>query len=48
MSLQGPVLIVGSPATDGLIQALANAGAFPVIETGWRDAPSTTSNHAQS
>jgi hypothetical protein len=38
MSLQGPVLIVGSPATDGLIQALANAGAFPVIETGWRDA----------
>jgi len=38
MSLQGPILIVGGQPGDGLMQAFTNAGAFPVIEAGWRDA----------
>lgn len=38
MSLQGPILIVGGKPGDGLMQAFANEGAFPVIETSWRDA----------
>jgi GGDEF domain-containing protein len=38
MSLQGPILIVADKPATGLVQALAGAGAFPVIETTWRDA----------
>jgi GGDEF domain-containing protein len=39
MSLQGPMIVVAeSPATD-LIAALSAAGAFPIIETKWADAP---------
>jgi hypothetical protein len=38
MSLQGPILVVGGQPGDGLTQTLIHAGAFPVIETGWRDA----------
>src|SRR4029078_6501292 len=38
MSRQGPILIVADKTATGLVQALAGAGAFPVIETTWRDA----------
>ena len=39
MSLQGPMIVVADgPATD-LVDALAAAGAFPIVETKWADAP---------
>src|SRR5665811_2264910 len=39
MSLQGPMIVVAdSPATD-LVDALVAAGAFPIVETTWADAP---------
>jgi hypothetical protein len=38
MSLQGPVLIVTEKPAGPLAQALADAGAFPVIETAWIEA----------
>ena len=39
MSLQGPIIVVAeNPATD-LTQALSAAGAFPIVETKWSDAP---------
>ena len=38
MSLQGPFLVIAdSPAPD-VVEALRDAGAFPIIETGWADA----------
>src|SRR6202790_3857731 len=40
MALQGPFAVVAdSPAPD-VIEALRAAGAFPIIETTWADAPS--------
>lgn len=39
MSLQGPLIVVAEhPATD-LVEALGTAGAFPLVETKWADAP---------
>src|SRR6185437_15482585 len=39
MSLQGPmVLVAEGPATE-LVAALVAAGAFPIVETKWADAP---------
>jgi len=39
MSLQGPMIVVAdNPAAD-LVDALSAAGAFPIIETKWADAP---------
>jgi hypothetical protein len=39
MSLQGPMIVVADrPATE-LVAALGAAGAFPIIETKWTDAP---------
>lgn len=38
MSLQGPILIVGGRSGDGLVQAFAGQGAFPVIEASWAEA----------
>ena len=39
MSLQGPIIVVAErPATD-LTQALSAAGAFPIVEANWADAP---------
>jgi hypothetical protein len=39
MSLQGPIIVVAeNPATD-LTDALSAAGAFPVVEANWADAP---------
>jgi hypothetical protein len=39
MSLQGPLIVVAeTPATE-LTQALSAAGAFPIVEATWADAP---------
>jgi hypothetical protein len=39
MSLQGPLIVVAEqPATD-LVEALSAAGAFPIVEAKWADAP---------
>jgi GGDEF domain-containing protein len=39
MSLQGPMIVVAeNPAAD-LVQALGAAGAFPIVEAKWADAP---------
>lgn len=35
MSLQGPILIVANTPAGDLVQALTDAGAFPVIEASW-------------
>ncbi len=37
MSLQGPIVVVSSHKETELIAELGAAGAFPVIETSWRD-----------
>ncbi|HWF94874.1 MAG TPA: GGDEF domain-containing protein [Xanthobacteraceae bacterium] len=40
MSLLGPVVVVAEhPATD-MVEALSNAGAFPIVEACWADARS--------
>ena len=40
MSLLGPVVVVAEhPATD-TVEALSNAGAFPIVEANWADARS--------
>ena len=39
MPLQGPLIVVAEhPAVD-LVEALGASGAFPIVETGWVDAP---------
>src|SRR5208283_2428504 len=39
MALQGPFAVIAdSPAPD-VVEALRGAGAYPVVETGWSDAP---------
>jgi GGDEF domain-containing protein len=39
MSLQGPLVVVAEAPAPDLVEALAAAGAFPVVETRWSDAP---------
>ncbi len=39
MSLQGPMIVVAESAATDLVAALGAAGAFPIIETTWADAP---------
>jgi hypothetical protein len=39
MSLQGPLIVVAEKPVAELVQALSRAGAFPIIETTWTDAP---------
>ena len=39
MSLQGPVIVVAESPATGLVEALGDAGAFPIVETRWVDAP---------
>jgi GGDEF domain-containing protein len=40
MSLQGPMVIVADNPAPDLVEALGAAGAFPVVESRWTDAPS--------
>ena len=39
MSLQGPIIVVAEKPAAGLVGALSAAGAFPIVETNWADAP---------
>ncbi|MCW5693172.1 MAG: GGDEF domain-containing protein [Pseudolabrys sp.] len=39
MSLQGPLLVVADAPATSLVDALGAAGAFPIVETNWADAP---------
>src|SRR3569833_1997109 len=39
MSLQGPLLVVADAPATQLVEALGAAGAFPIVETNWPDAP---------
>ena len=39
MSLQGPIVVVAEKPAVGLVQAFTAAGAFPVVEARWSEAP---------
>ncbi len=39
MSLQGPLIVVAERPATALVEALAAAGAFPIVEAKWADAP---------
>jgi hypothetical protein len=39
MSLQGPIVVVADGPAADVTDALSAAGAFPIIETTWSDAP---------
>jgi hypothetical protein len=39
MSLQGPLIVVAEHPAAELVQALSTAGAFPIVESKWADAP---------
>jgi hypothetical protein len=39
MSLQGPLIVVAEHPATSLVEALGAAGAFPIVEAKWTDAP---------
>ena len=39
MSLQGPMIVVAEHPASDLVEALGAAGAFPIVEAKWTDAP---------
>ena len=39
MSLQCPLIVVAESPATALVAALAGAGAFPIVEANWADAP---------
>jgi hypothetical protein len=39
MPLQGPILVVAERPAADLVEALSAAGAFPIVEAAWADAP---------
>jgi GGDEF domain-containing protein len=39
MSLQGPIIVVAEQPAADLVEALSAAGAFPIVEAKWTDAP---------
>src|SRR5882757_5008256 len=39
MSLHGPMILVAENSATDLVEALGAAGAFPIIESKWADAP---------
>jgi GGDEF domain-containing protein len=39
MSLQGPIIVVAETSASDLTEALGAAGAFPIIEATWTEAP---------
>jgi hypothetical protein len=41
MSLQGPIVVVAEHPASDLVAALSAAGAFPIIESNWTDAPAS-------
>ena len=39
MALQGPFAVIADTPAPDVVEALRKAGAYPVVETGWSDAP---------
>ncbi len=39
MALLGPMVVVAENSAADLVDALGKAGAFPIVETRWADAP---------
>ncbi|MGB6663237.1 MAG: GGDEF domain-containing protein [Xanthobacteraceae bacterium] len=39
MALQGPFAVIADSSAPDVVEALRKAGAYPVVETGWCDAP---------
>jgi len=39
MSLQGPLVVVAEVPAPDVVEALSAAGAFPIVEANWADAP---------
>jgi GGDEF domain-containing protein len=39
MSLQGPLVVVADSPSGEVVEALSAAGAFPIVEATWADAP---------
>jgi hypothetical protein len=39
MSMQGPLIVVAEQPATELVEALSTAGAFPIVESKWADAP---------
>ena len=39
MPLQGPLIVVAEQPAAELVEALSTAGAFPIVESKWADAP---------
>ena len=39
MALLGPMVVVAEDSAADLLDMLGKAGAFPIVETGWADAP---------
>ena len=39
MSKQGPLIVVAEQPATELVEALSTAGAFPIVESKWADAP---------
>ncbi|MCK9919315.1 hypothetical protein MXD81_60310 [Microbacteriaceae bacterium K1510] len=39
MSLQGPLVVVAEVPAPDVVEALGAAGAFPIVEANWADAP---------
>jgi hypothetical protein len=39
MSMQGPLIVVAEQPATELVEALSTAGAFPMVESKWADAP---------
>ena len=39
MALLGPMVVVAEASAADLIDVLGKAGAFPIVETRWTDAP---------
>src|SRR5262245_47970995 len=43
MALLGPMVVVAENSAADLLDMLGKAGAFPIVETGWTDAPAAIS-----
>src|SRR5580704_3314546 len=39
MALQGPFAVIADTSAPDVVEALRAAGAYPIVETGWTDAP---------
>jgi GGDEF domain-containing protein len=48
MALLGPIVVVAENPAAETVEALGNAGAFPIVEATWADAPAAIENIAPS